>query len=182
MPKAAYLYNAAHYPEPHCSWTIPMIIALGSDHAGYEAPEPPYKNALFDYLVDLGHEPLDCGVHAPGPADYPDIAAEVCRAVLDGHADAGILLCGTGMGMSIAANRYPGIRAAVPTTVEMARLAREHNDANILCLGRRTLTLAQCQDVVRVWLTTPFSQGDRHRRRIRKIERHEWIDAQTNRC
>jgi len=97
------------------------------------------------------------------------MAERVCRALLCGEADLGILLCGTGIGMSIAANRYPGIRAAACTTEDMARLSREHNNANILCLGRRTLPLEQCLALADLWLATPFSGGERHRRRVDKL-------------
>jgi len=146
-----------------------MKIAVASDHAGFEGPEPLYKPAIVAHLSALGHEVVDCGPATPDPVDYPDMAERVCRALLSGGADLGILLCGTGIGMSIAANRHPGIRAAVCTTEDMARLSREHNNANILCLGRRTLPLEQCLALADLWLATPFSEGERHRRRVDKL-------------
>jgi len=91
--------------------------------------------------------------------------------VLSGEAERGVLVCGTGIGMSIAANRFRGIRAAVCVNEEMARLAREHNDANVLCMGRRTMVLDECLRILKVWLETPFSGGERHRRRIEKLDR-----------
>jgi ribose 5-phosphate isomerase B len=146
-----------------------MRIAVASDHAGFEGPEPLYKPAIIAHLRALGHEVADCGPGTPDPVDYPDMAERVCRTLLCGEADLGILLCGTGIGMSIAANRYPGIRAAACTTEDMARLSREHNNANILCLGRRTLSLEQCLALADLWLATPFSEGERHRRRVDKL-------------
>lgn len=146
-----------------------MIIALGSDHAGFEEPAPYYKPALIKHLQETGHQVVDCGSHDATAVDYPDIAGVVCSAISNGQAEAGVLLCGTGIGMSIAANRHLGIRAAVCTTPEMAELARAHNDANILCLGRRTSTLPDCLAILDRFLTTPFSGVDRHQRRVNKM-------------
>ena len=146
-----------------------MIIAVGSDHAGFENPPPFYKPHIIALLQDMGHEVIDCGTGGPDSVDYPDFAQRVCEAVQQGDATSGILICGTGMGIGMAANRYPGIRAAVCVTPEMARLARQHNDANILCLGRRILTLDQCLDLLEIWFATAFDGGERHRRRIGKM-------------
>ena len=146
-----------------------MKIAFGSDHAGFEDPGPHYKPELMAYLAALGHEVVDCGTNGPDSVDYPDFAQNVCDAVLGGRADRGVLLCGTGIGISIAANRNHGIRAAVCCTEEMARLAREHNDANVLCLGRRTTSLDECKKLIDTWLTTDFSGNDRHQRRVDKL-------------
>ncbi len=146
-----------------------MIIAVGCDHAGYEGPPPLYKDAIVNHLRNAGHEVVDCGAFGPESVDYPDYAGKVCRAVLEGGADLGILLCGTGIGMSIAANRHPGIRAAVCTTRDMTVLSRTHNNANILCLGRRVLAIGECLDLVDLWLSTPFSNGERHARRVSKL-------------
>ena len=146
-----------------------MIIAVGSDHAGYEDPPPHVKPAFMQHLANLGHEVLDCGTDGPASVDYPDIAKAVSEAVLQGRAQTGILVCGTGIGMSITANRFPGIRAAVCATPEMVRLARSHNDANILCLGKRVLTIKQCEEFITLWLNTPFDGGERHARRVRKM-------------
>jgi len=145
-----------------------MIVAIGSDHAGYEGAAP-YKPELLRYAASLGHETLDCGADSEASVDYPDFANAVCEAILAGRAQRGILLCGTGIGMSIAANRHPGIRAAACATPDMARLSREHNDANVLCLGRRILTLPQCLELIKLWLDTTFSGGERHCRRIHKM-------------
>ena len=145
-----------------------MIIAVGSDHAGYEG-DVPYKPALMHFVESLGHTVLDCGTNGTESVDYPDFADAVAVAIQEKQAECGILLCGTGIGVSIAANRHRGIRAAACATADMARLSREHNDANALCLGRRILELDQCRELIRIWLDTPFSGGERHCRRIRKM-------------
>jgi ribose 5-phosphate isomerase B len=145
-----------------------MKLAVGCDHAGYEAPHP-YMPAIIAHLERLGHEVIHMGTHGSESVDYPDFAKLVCAAVLDGRAERGVLLCGTGIGMSIAANRHHGIRAAVCATPDMARLSREHNDANVLCLGRRILTLDLCLELANIWLETPFSGGERHCRRVEKM-------------
>ena len=146
-----------------------MNIAFGSDHAGYDDPEPFYKPALTDYVESLGHTVIDCGTNSAEAVDYPDVAEAVCAEVLAGSADVGILLCGTGIGMSMKANRHPEIRAAVCTSTDMAQLSREHNDANVLCIGRRVSSLNECKDMIATWLVTPFSGVDRHRRRVEKM-------------
>lgn len=146
-----------------------MKIAVGSDHAGYDEPPPYYKPELVKHIQSLGHEVIDCGTHGPDAVDYPDIAVEVGRAVSNGPADLGVLLCGTGIGVSITANRHPGIRAAVCTTPEMARLSKCHNDANVLCIGRRVLTLDECLAIIDAWLDEPFSGEERHARRVKKM-------------
>ncbi len=150
-----------------------MKIAVASDHAGYEMPEdgdgPPYKPAIIAHLKEQGHEVVDCGPYGPESVDYPDYAAKVCEAILRGEAERGVLLCGTGIGISIGANRFPPIRAAVCVTADMATLAREHNDANVLCMGRRVLKLDQCKEFIDIFLTTPFSGVDRHIRRVEKL-------------
>ncbi len=147
-----------------------MKIALGSDHAGFEAPEPFYKPALIAHLQAAGHDVIDCGPEGPGSVDYPDFADKVCREILEGRAEMGVLLCGTGMGISIRANRHRGIRATVCNTEEMAQLAREHNNANILCLGKRISSLEDCLRLMDVFFDTDFSGGERHVRRIGKID------------
>ena len=146
-----------------------MKIAIGSDHAGYEGPEPLYKPAMTDFLRQLGHEVIDCGADSGESVDYPDFARCVSEAIIRGDAPMGVLICGTGMGIAMAANRFPGIRAAVCTSPEMARLARQHNDANVVALGRRLLTFEQCKQIVEAFLATPFSGGERHGRRISKM-------------
>ncbi len=146
-----------------------MRIAVGSDHAGYEGPPPLYKPAIVAHLEALGHEIIDCGTHGPESVDYPDFADAVAEAVLSGKAERGVLICGTGMGISIAANRHKGIRAAPVVTPEMAELSRSHNDANVIAIGRRTSTLEESKKLVDIWLDTPFSGGERHVRRIGKM-------------
>jgi ribose 5-phosphate isomerase B len=145
-------------------------VAVGSDHAGYEGPPPFYKPFISEFLAGHGVEVVDCGTSGPESVDYPDYANRVCETILEGRADWGVLICGTGIGVSMAANRHRGIRAAVCTTPEMAELARRHNNANVLCLGRRVLTLEQCQEVLAGWMKTPFSGEPRHERRVQKMD------------
>ena len=143
-----------------------MRIAVGSDHAGFEGPGALYKPAIIKHVRALGHEVVDCGTDGPEAVDYPDVADKVAKAVQKEEVDGGILMCGTGIGMSMAANRHAGVRAATCATPDMARLAREHNNANVLCIGRRILPLGQCLELVDIFLATPFSEAKRHRRRV----------------
>ncbi len=145
-----------------------MRIAVGSDHAGYEGQKP-YKPAIMDHVGTRGYEVIDCGTSGPESVDYPDFAKCVAGAVRAGRADMGVLVCGTGIGMAIAANRLPGVRAATCANHEMARLAREHNDANVLCLGRRILSLDTCIELIDIFLDTPFSDAERHKCRVAKL-------------
>lgn len=145
-----------------------MRIAVGSDHAGFEGPTL-YKPEIMAYLEGKGHEVVDCGTSGPDSVDYPDFAGNVARAVQEGRAERGVLICGTGIGVSIAANRYKGIRAATCATPAMAELSRSHNDANVICLGRRILSLDECKQLIDIWLDTPFSEGERHVRRVQKM-------------
>jgi len=138
-------------------------IALGADHRGYKL-----KEQLKQYLQHLGYTVIDTGPDTAERVDYPDYALAVAQLVAKGKASRGILICATGIGMSITANKLPRIRAALCTSVEMARRSREHNNANILCLGADLLNLEQARKMVRVWLTTDFARG-RHNRRLRKI-------------
>lgn len=147
-----------------------MKLAFGCDHAGYELPEPFYAPELIAYMEELGHTVDHVGTYGPDSVDYPDFAAKVCEKILDNSVELGILLCGTGMGISIAANRHRGIRAAVCVTEEMVRLARDHNNANILCIGRRISTLDECKHLIKRFLETGFSGGERHQRRISKMD------------
>jgi ribose 5-phosphate isomerase B len=140
-----------------------MQTVIGSDHGGYEL-----KQAIAESLIAEGYQVLDIGVHSPESVDYPDIAALVARAVAAGQAQRGILICGTGIGMSMAANKVHGVRAALCTDCYMARMAREHNDAQILCLGGRVLGIGSALDIVQVFLESEF-QGGRHARRVKKI-------------
>jgi ribose 5-phosphate isomerase B len=144
------------------------VIPIGSDHAGFQL-----KERLVEELRALGYEPLDLGTHSPDSADYPDFAHSVASKVEHHDASRGVLLCGTGLGMSYAANRHPGVRAAVAWSSEIAQLAREHNDANILILPARFVSEDEGVEILRTWLDTQFS-GGRHSRRVEKIEQeHE---------
>ncbi|MFQ3623342.1 MAG: ribose 5-phosphate isomerase B [Acetobacteraceae bacterium] len=139
-------------------------VAIGADHAGY-----PLKAALAEALAAEGTAVLDLGTDGPAPVDYPDIAHAVCRAVLCGRARFGLLVCGTGIGMSIAANRHRGIRCALVHDATGARLARAHNDANVLALGARMTGLEPARDALRAFLATPYD-GGRHDRRVAKLD------------
>ena len=140
-----------------------MRVALGADHAGVHL-----KDAVRSLLEDRGIEVHDFGTVGDASVDYPDYAAQVGRAVADGEADRGILACGTGLGMAIAANKIDGVRAAPVVDLESARLSREHNDANILALGARVTPPDMALQIVSTFLDTPFA-GGRHQRRIDKI-------------
>ena len=140
-----------------------MKIALGSDHAGFEL-----KEDLRDYLAELKIDALDLGTYDPQPVDYPDVAGKVAEKVARGEVEKGLLICGAGIGMSIAANRFPGVRAALCHDHFTARASREHNNANILVLGGRLIGKALAREILKVWLETEF-QGGRHQRRIDKI-------------
>ena len=138
------------------------MLVIGSDHGGYTL-----KEALKTYFAELGAEALDVGC-AGETCDYPDIAAAVAEKIQDGTCERGILCCGTGVGISIAANKHRGIRAALVSEPVSARLAREHNDANILCLGGRTIGVSMAIECVDAWLLAEF-QGKHHTNRIAKI-------------
>jgi len=138
-------------------------IALGSDHAGY-----PLKELLKHYLAGTAIEVEDMGTDSTERVDYPDYAEKVAVAVRDGRADRGLLVCATGIGIGIAANKIRGIRAAAPWSAETARLCREHNDANILCLAGRYMEPPLALQLLQIWLETPFA-GGRHQRRVDKI-------------
>ncbi len=141
-----------------------MKIAIGADHAGYRL-----KAELLDQIRALGHEIEDFGAHGPESVDYPDFASAVCNQIVMGKADRGILICGTGIGMSIAANKVPGIRCALVHDLFSAKATREHNDSNVLALGERVVGPGLAQEIVATWLGTEFSQGERHTNRIHKI-------------
>jgi ribose 5-phosphate isomerase B len=139
-------------------------IPIGADHAGFEL-----KNRLVEVLRTLGYEPQDVGTHSAESVDYPDYAHVVADQVSRGEARRGVLLCGTGLGMAFAANRHHGVRAAVAWTPDIAKLAREHNDANILVLPARFLGEDESLEILKTWLDTPFA-GGRHTRRVAKID------------
>lgn len=140
-----------------------MKVAIGSDHAGFEQ-----KEALAAYLAEEGYEVLDLGPEDDGRVDYPDYAELVARAVVGGRAERGVLVCGTGIGMSITANKIHHIRAANVTSVEFAQLAREHNDANVVTISGRFVDLETNKQIVDTFLTTEFA-GGRHALRVAKI-------------
>ena len=139
------------------------VVALGADHAGF-----PLKQDLKQWLVAEGHTVVDAGTHSGDSVDYPDFAAAVARIVTSGEAERGILVCGTGIGMAIAANKITGIRAAVCGDVETARLSRQHNDLNVLALAGRSTSPDEAIAIVGTWLDTPF-EGGRHERRLAKV-------------
>jgi ribose 5-phosphate isomerase B len=138
-------------------------IALGADHAGWEL-----KEVLKARLIDEGYAVLDFGTHSTDSVDYPDYAAQVAEAVAVAKVEHGVLVCGTGIGMAIAANKVPGVRAAPCSDLYTARMSREHNDANVLALGSRLMGHDMAVDILRMWLATAFAEG-RHRRRLDKI-------------
>ena len=140
-----------------------MKIAIASDHAGFEQ-----KQAIVDYLCDEGHDVADFGPKSEGRVDYPDFAKLVSKSVATKDAEFGVLVCGTGIGMAISANKIKGIRAVGATSTEFAKLSREHNDANVLCLSGRFVDLATNLQCVDVFLATKF-EGGRHEIRVKKI-------------
>lgn len=140
-----------------------MKVAFGCDHAGIDLRE-----AVVAVVDELGHTLLDFGTHSKESVDYPDFGAKVATAVAKGEADLGIVVCGTGIGISIAANKVKGIRAALCSETYSARMSREHNDANVLAMGARVIGPDLAKEIVRTFLTTSFG-GDRHRRRVDKI-------------
>ena len=140
-------------------------IPIAADHAGFEM-----KQQLVGLLRKLGYEPDDLGASSPEPSDYPDYAHPVAEAVSTGEAKRGVLLCGSGIGMDIAANRHPHVRAALAWNPEIAQLSRRHNDSNILVLPSRFMSSADAEQSLRTWLETPF-EGGRHERRVEKIDR-----------
>jgi ribose 5-phosphate isomerase B len=139
-------------------------IAIGADHGGY-----PMKEELKKFLTDLGHRVHDFGTNSESAVDYPDFAHAVARAVSDGSADVGIVIDGAGVGSAMTANKVPGVRAAACYSVEVARNSREHNGANVLSLGSKTITNDQMREIVRAWLSTDLTE-ERHRKRVSKIE------------
>ena len=144
-----------------------LVIALGADHAGWEL-----KEALKAWLIETGHQILDFGAHSPESVDYPDYALQVAESVASGKAERGLLVCGTGIGMAMTANKVPGIRAALCSDPFMARMSREHNDANILALGGRLMDKELGLEILQMWLSTEFA-GGRHERRLGKIAQIE---------
>ena len=141
-----------------------MKIAIGSDHGAVEL-----KAAVKKVLAELGVEVNDVGTFGEAAVDYPDIAEKVCAEVTGGAAERGIVLCGTGIGISIAANKIHGIRCALCNDVFSAKMSREHNNANVLAMGGRVLGVGPAGEIVKAWVQTDFSGDERHNRRIAKI-------------
>ena len=140
-----------------------MKIAIGSDHGGYEL-----KQALIPFLQGRDIQVADAGTYSTASVDYPEFAEAVALLVAHGEVDAGIVICGTGIGISIAANKIPGIRAALVTTPQMAELAKQHNNANIIAFGERIVGVELAKDIVKAYLTAEF-EGGRHAKRIAMI-------------
>ena len=145
-----------------------MLIAIGADHAGVNL-----KQDVIQVVKELGHEVVDLGCDCTTSVDYPDYAVPVAEKVAKGEADRGILICGTGIGMSIAANKVRGVRCALVGDLFSAKVTREHNDTNVLALGERVIGPGLAQEIVRTWLTTEFSHGERHMNRLRKVNQIE---------
>ena len=141
------------------------VIALAADHGGFEV-----KHLLAEKLAEWGYEPLDLGTYSTDSVDYPDMAAKMADAIKAGKAERGVLVCGTGIGISIAANRFPFIRAALIHDAFGARLCREHNNANVIVFGGRTTGIEVAYDCLNIFLNTQFA-GGRHARRVEKLSR-----------
>ena len=141
-----------------------MKLVVGSDHAAYEL-----KEAIKAKLISEGHEVIDVGCDSTESVDYPKYGHAVGRAVASGEAERGIAVCGSGIGISIACNKVPGIRAALCTSVEMAEMCRRHNNANVVCMGARMISRELAFDIIDKWMTTDF-EGGKHLRRINEIE------------
>lgn len=141
-----------------------MKVAIGADHAGFRL-----KDEMVKFMQSLGHEVIDVGCDCADSVDYPDYSIPVCEKVAAGEVDRGILICGTGIGMSIAANKYPGIRCALVHDTFSAKATREHNDSNVLAMGERVIGPGLAMDIIQIWLSTAFTGGERHQKRIDKI-------------
>ncbi|MBI4584249.1 MAG: ribose 5-phosphate isomerase B [Planctomycetes bacterium] len=144
-----------------------MKIAIASDHAGRNL-----RRKIKSHLAARGHEVVDLGPESSDPVDYPDYAVQAARQVAGGKAERGVLVCGSGMGMMLSANKVPGILAVVPHTEDEARLSRAHNNTNVACFGERTQDPEQVLQLLDLWLATPF-EGGRHARRVEKIHKIE---------
>lgn len=142
-----------------------MIVAIGCDHGGFEL-----KQELIAHLLKKGYDIEDMGCNSTASCDYPEYGRAVAEAVAAGKAERGILICGTGIGMSITANKVPGVRAALCGDCFSAQATREHNDSNVLCMGARVTGPGLALKIADIWLETPFSNDERHIRRINKIE------------
>jgi ribose 5-phosphate isomerase B len=149
--------------EMNTSFDLTKPIAVGADHAGYE-----YKTAIVDLLENKGFKVKDLGTHSTESVDFPDFAHPVAMAVENGEADCGVLICGSANGVAITANKHQGVRAAICWQSDVARLAREHNNANIICLPARFISMPQAGEMVNIFLRTAF-EGGRHEKRVEKI-------------
>jgi len=141
-----------------------LIIVLAADHGGYEL-----KAILKEDLLASGYQLLDLGTNGPEAVDYPDMAKALADAIAAGSAQYGVLICGTGIGISIAANRYQAVRAALVHDAFTAKLSRQHNDANVICFGGRTIGSEVAKDCLKIFLGTAFDGGERHCRRVKKL-------------
>ena len=144
-----------------------MKVIIASDHRGFKV-----KERIFLQLSELGDSVSNAGPFTENSVDYPDFAAIVANEISQGHADRGILVCGTGIGMAITANKFPSVRAASCMNELSAKLSRQHNDLNVLCIGADLLSMTEIDDIIKIWLETEF-EGDRHQRRIDKIHQYE---------
>jgi RpiB/LacA/LacB family sugar-phosphate isomerase len=145
-----------------------MRVVIGSDHAGFEL-----KENLKAYLQELGHQVIDVGTHSVEPVDYPDFAEAVGRSLIEGKADRGVLICGSGVGASVAANKMPGIRAGICHDTYSAHQGVEHDDMNILVMGSRVIGTELARELVRNFLGAVFTNEERHRRRLEKVKEIE---------
>lgn len=151
-----------------------VAVAVGSDHAGFAL-----KESVRGYLEAKGFSVDDCGVHSPESADYPDYAERVASRVARNEVQTGVVICGTGLGVSIAANKVAGIRAAVCNNTLLARFARAHNNANVLAMGGRIVDEAEARRIIDTWFSTPF-EGGRHEERVEKITAIEKRQTEEN--
>src|SRR5687767_6767016 len=158
-------FPISHFPFPPLGSIMPEEILIAADHAGFEL-----KKKLADQLKKLGYKVRDLGTNSADSTDYPDYAHPLAKEVSEGKAKRGILVCGTGLGMSYVANRYPNVRAAVTWSPEVAELARSHNDSNVLILPSRFVTDDDAVRILKKFLETPF-EGGRHERRVVKIDK-----------
>lgn len=145
-----------------------MIVAIGADHGGFHL-----KIKIVEFLKELGHEVHDLGTHSEDPVDYPDFALAVAQEILLQKAVRGILICGSGVGACVAANKFPGIRAAICHDTFSAHQGVEDDNINVLCLGARVIGTELAKDIVKVWLSASFSGAERHKRRLFKVEEIE---------
>jgi RpiB/LacA/LacB family sugar-phosphate isomerase len=164
MPSAFSSFAQPERPGNLRARGIAMRVVLGSDHAAFAL-----KSLLVPFVAELGHEVADVGTCDESPVDYPDIAEALCQAVLDGRADRGILLCGSGVGASVAANKIPGIRAGLCHDTYSAHQGVEHDDANVLVLGARIIGSELARELVKAFLAAKFTNEERHRRRLGKV-------------